>query len=204
MLDDEAAVEARRLLEARTREVEALRDEASAALREGRPELAEQRLRAALAVAADREDLAEELAHVPLAPVTGVEVVPDGAGVRIPWTAPPSHADDAVYRVVRRTDRGPRDADDGTVVADVAGARFTTDPAPPVGRPVHYAVLAGRAVGAARSSAVAASVTVVPPVADVEIVGEPGAVVGRWRAHPDAVAVRVRRHAGAEAPTSPR
>ena len=198
VLDDEAAVEARRLLEARTREVEALRDEASAALREGRPDLAEQRLRAALAVAADREDLAEELAHVPLAPVTGVEVVPDGAGVRISWTAPPSHADDAVYRVVRRTDRAPRDADDGTVVADVAGARFTTDPAPPVGRPVHYAVLAGRAVGAARSSAVAASVTVVPPVADVEIVGEPGAVVGRWRAHPDAVAVRVRRHAGAD------
>ena len=198
VLDDEAAAEARRLLDARTREVEALRDEASAALRDGRPDLAEQRLRAALAVAADREDLAEELAHVPLAPVTGVEVVPDGAGVRISWTAPPSHADDAVYRVVRRTDRAPRDADDGTVVADVAGARFTTDPAPPVGRPVHYAVLAGRAVGAARSSAVAASVTVVPPVADVEIVGEPGAVVGRWRAHPDAVAVRVRRHAGAD------
>lgn len=198
VLDDEAAVEARRLLEARTREVETLRDEASAALRDGRPDLAEQKLRAALAVAADREDLAEELAHVPLAPVTGVEVVPDGAGVRISWTAPPSHADDAVYRVVRRTDRAPRDADDGTVVADVAGARFTTDPAPPVGRPVHYAVLAGRAVGAARSSAVAASVTVVPPVADVEIVGEPGAVVGRWRAHPDAVAVRVRRHAGAD------
>ena len=56
------------------------------------------------------------------------------AAEAISWTAPPSHADDAVYRVVRRTDRGPRDADDGTVVADVAGARFTTDPAPPVGR----------------------------------------------------------------------
>lgn len=201
-MDPEPAAEARRLLDVRDAEVEGLREQAAAALRAGRPDVAEEKLRAATVVATDRTDLAEQLARVPPAPVDGLDVAGDGTGVRVSWTVPPSHAADTAYRVVRRPDRAPRDADDGTVVAEVVGARYATDPAPPVGRPVHYAVVAARAGEGptARSAPVGAATTVVPPVADVELVGERGAVVGRWRAHPEVVRVRVLRR---DAPSGP-
>lgn len=195
-LEGDDAGEVRRLLEARAAEVDALRAEAAEALRTGRPELAEQRLAAALGIAADREDLAAELARVPPAPVTRVDAAPDGTGVRVSWTAPPSHGADVVHRVLRRTDRAPGDAEDGTVVASGSGTHAAADASPPVGRTVHYAVLAGRAEGTAWSDAVTTSLTVVPPVTDLEVVGDHGAVVGRWRAHPDVVGVRVRRFEG--------
>ena len=173
------------------RQVEGLRRQASQELRAGREEQAGIDLREALRLGADVAGLAAELAAVPAAPVLGVSANPDGTGVRVAWRPSAAHGDDTEFRVVRGAGRDPADPQDGTEPAAPSG-HAVVDAGPPVGRDLHYAVFA-RSPGGRWSRAACASTRVVPPVDDVHVEGEPGAVVGHWKIHPDVAAVQVTR-----------
>lgn len=182
--------------------VDDLREKAQEAQRAGHEEQAGAHLREALRLGADVPGLAEELASLPAPPVLGVTASPDGVGVRVAWRPSAGHGDDTEYRVVRGVGRDPADPEDGTAVP-VASGHAAADAGPPVGRDVHYTVFA-RSPGGRWSRPTSATTRVVPPVADVHVDGEHGAVVGRWRTHPDVVSVEVTRHEGApDAPGVP-
>ncbi len=190
-------------------EVHTLRRDAAEDLRTGRDEQARRRLREALRLARDLPELAAELATLPAAPVASVTANPDGAGVRIAWRPAPDHDEVTTFRVVRREERPPAGIDDGCEIPAGSGYSINgysiNDDAPPVGRPVHYAVFA-RTVSAQAGSAQAgsaqagpwslpacAAVRVVPPVTDVVIEGGRDLITGRWRIHPDVAVVEVHR-----------
>ena len=189
-----AGEEAREAVTRRLREVADLREQARQAQRAGRDEEAGVHLREALRLGADVSGLAEQLASVPAPPVLGVTANPGGLGVRVAWRPAPGHGDDANFRVVRGLGRDPADPDDGAEVAVPAGhAAFDTGP--PVGRDLHYAVFA-RTPGGQWSRPACATARVVPAVTDLHIESERGAVVGRWKTHPDVISVEVIRSEG--------
>jgi hypothetical protein len=195
---------AREAVARRRRQVDDLRERARADQRAGRDEEAGTRLREALRLGADVPGLAEQLATVPAAPVLGVTAHPDGVGVRVAWRPAADHGADTTHRVVRGVGRAPVDPADGVEVQGGVDAHAATDDGPPVGRDLHYAVFARSSGGRWSRPACAAVVRVVPPVADVHVEGRPGAVVGRWKVHPDVASVEVRRSEGApDAPGVP-
>jgi hypothetical protein len=175
-------------------QVQSLRRTAAQDLRAGRDEQAGARLREALRLACDLPELTTELATVPTAPVVGVSAGADGGGVRIAWRPAPDHGDTTTFRVLRRADREPVDAADGQQIP-VGSGHSSADDTPPVGRRLHYAVLA-RTTGGQWSRPVCATTQVIPPVTDVVVEGGRNVITGRWRIHPDVAAVEVRRTAG--------
>jgi hypothetical protein len=203
-------------------QVHNLRRDAAEDLRTGRDEQARGQLREALRLARDLPELVTELAKVPAAPVATVTANPDGAGVHITWRPAPDHDEGTTFRVIRREDRPPASAHDGHEI--LAGSPYSingcstsgysiNDEAPPVGRPVHYAVFArtvsSQAVSSQAGSSqavspqagpwslpVCAAVQVVPPVTDVVIEGGRDLITGRWRIHPGVAVVEVHRTAG--------
>ena len=193
---------AREAVQRQREQVESLRRAAAEDLRAGRDEQAGTRLREALRLACDLPELAQELATVPAAPVVAVTAGGDGVGIHIAWRPAPDHGDATTFRVLRREDREPADAEDGREIP--VRSRFSTaDDAPPVGRRVHYAVFA-RTAGGQWSRPVCATAQVIPPVTDVVLEGASNVITGRWRVHPDAAAVEVRRTAGVpEGPGKP-
>ena len=194
--------EAREAVARRLREVADLREKARQELSAGRDETAGDHLREALRLGADVPGLPEQLALVPAPPVLDVSAHPDGLGVRVAWRPAPGHGDDTTFRVVRGSGRTPADQDDGVEVTAAAGYA-ATDAGPPVGRDLHYAVFA-RSAGGRWSRPACAHTRVVPPVTDLHVDGEPGAVTGRWKVHPDVVAVEVTRtESGPDGPGTP-
>jgi hypothetical protein len=193
---------AREAVQRQREQVESLRRAGAQDLRAGRDEQAGTRLREALRLACDLPGLAHELATVPAAPVVAVTAGADGFGVHIAWRPAPDHGEETTFRVLRREDREPLDAQDGREIP-VRSRCSTTDDAPPVGRRVHYAVFA-RTAGGQWSRPACASAQVVPPVTDVVVEGASNVVTGRWRVHPDVATVEVRRTAGVpEGPGTP-
>jgi hypothetical protein len=184
------------------RQVDDLREQAMQDVAAGRDEQAGSRLREALRLGTDVPGLADLLATVPPAAVLAVTANPDGVGVRVAWRPAVQHGDDTTYRVVRCTGRDPADPDDGDEVG-IGAVPAATDSGPPVGRDLHYAVFA-RSPGGRWSRPACATVQVVPPVTEVHIDGEAGAVVGRWKVHPGVATVEVRRSEGTpDAPAVP-
>jgi hypothetical protein len=200
---------AREAVRGQREQVDNLRRDAAENLRTGRDEQARRQLREALRLARDLPELATELAAVPAAPVATVTANPDGVGVHLTWRPAPDHDDATTYRVIRRENRPPAGVDDGHEILAGSGHSTTSysinDKAPPVGRPVHYAVFA-RAVSSQAGSPRAgpwslpacAAVQVVPPVTDVVIEGGRDLITGRWRIHPGVAVVEVRRTAVGE------
>jgi hypothetical protein len=185
---------AREAVDRRREQVDTLRRKAKEDLAAGRHEQAGEWLREAMLLASDLPGLAAELASVPAPPVRAVTANSDGGGVRIAWRPAPGHDDATAFRVVRRDGRVPADADDGQEIP-VRSAHSTVDETPPVGRRLHYAVFA-RVAARQWSRPESAVVQVVPPVTDVVVEGGENVVVGRWRTHPDVVAVEVTRASG--------
>ncbi|WP_224401685.1 hypothetical protein [Pseudonocardia sp. ICBG1034] len=171
--------------------VEDLRERARQALRSGREDEAGSLLGQALGLAVDLPGLAEEAGAVPAAPVLAVSAAAAGTGVRISWRPAPGHRPDTEFAAVRGTGRAPADPGDGVALPGT-GAGPVTDTAPPVGRPLHYAVFA-RTPGGRWSRPCTAEAWVVPPVGDLRVEGGNGVVTGRWTLHPDAIGVDVRR-----------
>lgn len=193
---------AREAVQRQREHVDTLRRAAGEHQRAGRDEQARAQLREALRLACDQPELAEELAMVPDAPVVAVVASAEGSGIQIGWRPAPDHGDATTFRVVRREGRKPVDADDGSEIP-VRSGHSTADDAPPVGRPVHYAVFA-RTAGGRWSPPICATAQVIPTVADVVVEGGRNVVTGRWRVHPDVAAVEVRRTVGVpEGPDKP-
>jgi hypothetical protein len=197
--DADTAREAVRRQRARVAE---LRELAQQDLLAERVEQAASRLREAVRLAGDLPELAAELNAVPAGPVRDVTASPDGTGARVAWRPAPDHGADTVYRVLRGDGRPPVDPEDGVPVTGICG-HAVVDPAPPVARPVHYAVFA-RAEAGRWSRPATASVRVVPPVTELRVEGGEGEVNGHWKVHPDVVSVQVRRSADRpDAPSEP-
>ncbi|MFD7657220.1 hypothetical protein ACFV4N_24860, partial [Actinosynnema sp. NPDC059797] len=200
MTASDDATAARTLVDRQSAEVRRLREDARAALGAGAEDEARHLLRQAVALAADDEDLTAELRRIPPAPVLGLSANPDGLSVRLAWRPAPSHDGGTRYRLVRREGRVPADPDDGTRVVETTKA-VGVDERVPAGRPLGYAVFAG-VPGGAWSRAAGATIEFLPPVHDVRLTVGNGVVEGRWRAHPDVLAVEVRRDGGTAVPTA--
>ncbi|TVT59471.1 hypothetical protein FNH05_05205 [Amycolatopsis rhizosphaerae] len=198
----EDAAAATALVERQLAKVRELREGAQRALREGAEADALHRLRQAVALAGDDEELAAQIRRIPPEPVLGVAAAAEATGVRVSWRAAPTHGEDTRYRVVRREGRIPADPDDGTVVVASRSSEdgngdgtVTLDRTPPAAVPLGYAVFAASGGGVwSRPAGVTAES--LPEVRDVRLTVENGAVEGRWSVHPDAVGVRVQRGDG--------
>jgi hypothetical protein len=189
--EDSAA--ARALVERQAALVREHREAARQALVAGNEGDARERLRQAVVLAVDDEDLAAELHRIPPPPVLALSAQPDGVGVRVSWRAPASHDDAVRYRLVRRAGRVPTDSGDGVTVTEDR-ATVAVDPKVPAGHLIGYAVFAS-ADGGSWSRPAATTIEVLPPVHKVRLTNENGVVEGRWQGHPEVVAVEVRRGA---------
>ncbi|MGW4370080.1 hypothetical protein ACWEKT_30985 [Nocardia takedensis] len=188
--------DAERALTKNEEQVTAWRAEAEQALRAGRVAVATELLSRAFAMAADDESLGRLVASLPpAAPPTLSLVAADsaaGAGraVRVLWAASPGADEDTTYVVVRKAGSAPRDIRDGTVIAG-AGATEALDPNPPVAEQIWYAVAARR--GGEPSPLTTATITLLPPVADVVVSSDPTSVTVRWTTPREAARITVTR-----------
>ncbi|MFB9928076.1 hypothetical protein ACFORO_36225 [Amycolatopsis halotolerans] len=163
------------------------RDEAGAA----------DRLREALALSSDDDQLHAELRQIPPVPVLEVSAQEEGITVRVSWRPAPSHDEATRYHVVRKEGRIPSDAADGIVIATSTASTVCVDSEAPASTPLGYAVFAAVESGAwSRPTGVTAEA--VPGVAEVRLDFTDGVVEGQWTVHPDAVDVAVRRDDGTE------
>ena len=182
----------RELVDRQVEQVDTLRARAAEHRAAGLEDEAAGLLRHAVELAGDRRDLADELAALPLSPPPTVTAIAEGVGVRVAWRRSAGHPPGVRYRVVRQVGRVPVDPADGDVLAATDGLTVL-DEAPPVGCRAAYAVFATAGSGPPWSRPAGAIAEVVPPVVDVALTGERDAVVGRWRMHPGATTVEVRR-----------
>ena len=139
------------------------------------------------------EDADEALAAIPLPPPAGLRVVCDTATVKLFWRPATGHDGDTVYAVCRTEQRPPAAATDGETVFRDHG-EGCTDTRAPVARALRYGVFA---LGPGRPSSrpATASVTLLPPVWQLEADVGPATVALRWAAHPAAHEIRVTRTA---------
>ena len=174
----DAAQERLDLLIAEARSATQVSDEARAALL----------LRDAAQISA--EDANEELAAVPLAPPAEVRAVCEGVAVKLFWRPGPGHDRDTVYAVCRTQQRSPTAPTDGVQVHRDKGDTCT-DPHVPVARAVEYGVFA-LSDGRPSSRPTIVSVTLLPPVTQLQADVSPDSIMLYWVAHPEAE-VRVTR-----------
>ncbi|MGH3784480.1 MAG: hypothetical protein ACRDRO_28630 [Pseudonocardiaceae bacterium] len=192
--DPEDATAAKAQVQRHADQVRQLRDGAHESLRTGNEADALHQLQQAAALATDDQSIAAELRRIPSPPVLGVSAAPEGVGVRVSWRAPASHNEDTRYRVVRRQGRLPADPDDGAVVGG-GTATVLVDSKAPAGQLVGYAVFAATE-GGVWSRPAGVTIEVLPPVHNVQLTAEQGAVEGRWQVNPEVLAVEVRRGTG--------
>lgn len=188
----EDASAAKELVERQGQQVRKLRDEAHQALLTNAEGDALHLLRQAAELAVDDDDLAAEVRRIPPQPVLGLTATTEGIGVRVVWRPAPSHDAETSYRLVRRNGRVPVDPDDGAVVVAGDHATVAVDTAVPAGQLVGYAVFAAMA-GDSWSRPASVTTEVLPPVHNVQLSADGGAVFGRWQVHAEAVAVQVHR-----------
>lgn len=191
----EDAAAATALVERQLDKVRVLVAGARDALREGAEADAVHRLRQAVALAGDDEDLRAELRRIPPEPVLDITAREDGVTLRVSWRPAASHGEGTRYRLVRKEGRVPTDPDDGVVITVEAGRTVAVDRKAPAGVPVGYAVFASTE-GSPWSRPAGVAAEVLPGVGDVRLSFSDGAVEGRWIVHPDAVGVDVLRGDG--------
>lgn len=192
MAGAEDANAARELVERQSERVRALRDAAHTALTADDEREARHLLRQAAELAVDDDELASQLRRIPPEPPLGLTATAEGVGVRVVWRAAPGHPEETSYRLVRREGRAPVDPADGALVVDGDRGTVAVDTAVPAGRLIGYAVFAS-ADGDAWSRPATVTAEVLPPVHNVQLSTDGGAVFGRWQVHPEAVSVQVRR-----------
>jgi hypothetical protein len=152
----------------------------------GKTETAAEQLARALSLAADDETLAGQLAALP-PPAPGLATAqPEGQQVLITWTASPARTGQVRYRVVRRLDRAPVSATDGTPVVIQASECGAADPAPPAGADLYYSVFADRGAEVYSPAAPAAPLRFAPDVAGIEVAEADTAITISWLQPPPA------------------
>ncbi|MFC8849191.1 MULTISPECIES: hypothetical protein [unclassified Micromonospora] len=180
----------RREIAAAEQRVVELLDQVDQALAADREEAAEQLLRQALAAATDDDALDSRLRRLRPPPPQDLRVRP-GAPTVLSWARPATERTDLRYRVVRGDGSPPETPQAGTLVAETTEPT-AADPEPPVGTRCGYAVFAASESGA-WSRAVTATAVLTPPVGEVTVLATQQQVTLTWRPHPATVAVRVRR-----------
>ncbi|WIM93426.1 hypothetical protein ACTOB_005403 [Actinoplanes oblitus] len=165
--------------------------DADTAERDGRTELAAERLTRALALAQDDTDLAARLGRIAPPPPGLPRIAAGDAQVTVRWTASPATVGEIRYRVLRNAGRAAVGPDDGDLVAETA-ADTATDPAPPVAEELTYAVFAIRGT-AVSAGAVAPPLTLLPPVTGLHLAADGVRVTGSWTVPPGVVDVIVTR-----------
>ncbi|MBL7258034.1 hypothetical protein [Paractinoplanes lichenicola] len=197
---DPAHAELRQTVGGLTDRVDELRRDAEQAIRDGHEEEAAQRLRDALRIADDDEDLRRRAEALPPPPVRELVARVTEQGVRLGWSAPHTAVPELLrYRVVR-SDRAPRTAADGDVVVAGLSTPEAVDKDPAPARDLHYGVFAS--TGGDWSRAAVTVERVLPPVTAVQVRTQHDEIVCSWRVHPAAETVRVRRTTG-RPPTGP-
>ncbi|GAA2806601.1 hypothetical protein [Saccharopolyspora taberi] len=194
IVDTDEAQKARELVERQSARLRELRDAAHRALADDDEEQARHHLRQAAGLAADDDGITAELRRIPLPPVLEVSAHPDGLAVRVSWRPPASHEAGTRYRLVRRSGRIPVDPEDGAVVSEDTGSVVLDDSAP-AGIVTGYAVFAAVEEGV-WSRPAGAEIEILPPVHDVRVKVDEGAVQANWKVHPDTIAVDVLRRDG--------
>ena len=148
----------------------------------------------ALGIAADLDDAREGLRRCPPDPPGGLVAEFDLDRVRLRWTPPPSDGlGPLTFRVVRKRQGVPAQANDGAIVAEVAGAECDDRGVRP-GESVGYAVFAIRGEASSRSAATAGPITVLPDVRDLRVEARSGEVALSWTLPDHASGVRVIRN----------
>jgi hypothetical protein len=138
-----------------------------------------------------REDADEALAAVPLAPLADLRAVCEADMVKLFWQPVPGHDGSTTYVVTRTEQRPPAAASDGSVVHR-GRARTCTDAHAPVARVVQYGAFA-QADGRPNSRPAITSLTLLPPVSQLEADVSSSDIVVHWSAHPATQAVEVTR-----------
>jgi hypothetical protein len=195
-----AHAEAVQQIEAAQRQLDQLMAAAKAALAGQDEARAAALLKDAAGISA--EDAATELAAVPLPPPADLRAVTEGNGVRLFWRPASGHDPDTVYAVRRTPQARPISApSEGEPVFHDHGDTCA-DPRAPVARPLQYAVFA---LGGERPSSrpATATITALPPVANLTAEVGTSTVALHWTAHPDAD-VRVTRAAARGGPATER
>lgn len=164
-------------------------DAYAVALRQRDPTRAGQALRDAMAI--DREDaaLAPLLEQLPPEPPVGLraEFSSRDNSVLLTWR---SHLNDsAQFVVVRGAGGAPANPDAGHVVGRGITRQSATDTAPPIAKPLGYAVYAST-TGTNFSDPATATITVLPPPTQVETSVTATEATVFWRLPPEASAVR--------------
>jgi hypothetical protein len=137
------------------------------------------------------DDADEALAAIPLPPPAGLRAVCEGASVKLFWRPATGHDGETAYVVCRTGQRPPAAATDGEVVFSDRGDACT-DAHAPAARVLQYGVFA-LSTGRPDSRPATVSVTLLPPVAQLEADVGPAAIALHWSAHPDAHEIRVTR-----------
>ncbi|MCZ2817257.1 hypothetical protein [Modestobacter sp. VKM Ac-2984] len=187
----DARTEAQQALEGAERRVTELRARAQAAVEAGDLGVAAQALNEALTICTDDESLADMHAGLPPAAPLNLAVTTseDGRTVQVMWEPGFGTTSDVVYVIVCRAGVPPKNAHDGTIVAEnVTGTRFDHR-TPELATLVYYGVAATR--GAGFSPVVSQAITVLPPVRDVRVTADPDSVTLSWNPPLGARAVRV-------------
>lgn len=145
------------------------------------------------------DDAEEALAAVPLTPPAGLRLVSDGDSVKLFWQPSAGHGDDTTYIVIRSDTRPPSTPADGTELGRESGTTFV-DPHSLVARTVYYSVFAA-ARGRPSSRAAGATITVLPPVANLAADVGPSEVTVHWSTHPACHETEASRTEPGNAPT---
>ena len=129
------------------------------------------------------------LATIPLSPPANPRAVCEGSSVRLFWQRGPGHEEGTTYTVTRTEQRPPAAAGDGLVVHSDR-AESCSDTQAPVARILQYGVFAS-GDGRPGSPPATVSVTLLPPVSQLEADVGPATVALHWSVHPVAHEVRV-------------
>jgi tetratricopeptide (TPR) repeat protein len=170
---------------------------------EGDPKRARALYRQALAIAADLPEALEGLRRCPPEGPSELFVEPRGGRVLLRWTAPaPDDLGAPEFRVRRARGVAPAHAEDGTLVAVVAGTEWEDADVQP-GESYGYAVFAARHGVCSPTGVAAGPFVVTDEVHAVRVEPRPGAIELSWVSPPGAFDVRVVRGEH-EPPAGPR
>lgn len=166
--------------------------QAEGALEKGNPDGAWYILQQALRMVPDRSGIRNLLRQCPPKPVTAMRAEPTDNHVTITWepsTSPPAGIEYLVRRSEESSKLGPNA---GRPVSRSSGAEFV-DEHPPFNRPLWYMVVPERGGMSPTSENWYGPIHVRPEVRDLDLTGEDGRVVGRWRAPDQALQIRIER-----------
>ncbi len=184
------------MLRARRAELDRLLQDAAEALAAQRENAAEQLLGEAARIAGDDPDVELRLQRLRPPPPLELTATVDEDRVRLVWQPSPTVARRLAYRVVRAEGRPPAHQSDGVTIVETEDPQ-ALDHMPPPAADLHYAVFAtgGDDVW---SRAAHASARLAPAVTNLHVAWVQAEVEGSWAVNPAVAYVEVHRTSAAQ------